>query len=561
MADVYAVQDGPWSDTATWNTTSLPDISDDVFPNGYTVSLDVPIVVNRLSNQGAGPIESGGIFTIAEDISLSVEDFASVNTGPTGMIHILADCTIYITGELHSGIANGTVIFIADPAVEEVTINVDSIRTRYSGGYAIFHAAGILNLNVASDISGSTGIDAGTSEGIAVQSGATLNLTVTGGMTADGGDLVIAEGGTVNATVSGTITADVGNAFRLSSGILELNAQQIIAGEGTAVEADTGDLTIQAVSILGGSGEEAVGLIVQEPVTAVVTLSGVVEGGTGEQALGIQMFGDLALETGMVKGGAALNAHGILVHGDSTLTLEATNVTGGSAPGVCGVFVHYGDLDVTTTDVSGTEYFAACGIRSTDINARARTVRTSTGVAQNGAPAVFMLEPDDKVIYEESATASPDGTVAFLVPIIQTLPASEVSMTIGLTGGGSTLLSNTNAVSLSLPGDQDVRQGVVFGNGTHTGTLAVPNPKQVSFGVPTDNTTGTAALMLPQVVNYFGEQIRAAFNLESGIVFIEPTVYHGSNANHNRPNNPGPVIWVGSVEPNNAIDGDVWVSE
>ena len=37
------------------------------------------------------------------------------------------------------------------------------------------------------------------------------------------------------------------------------------------------------------------------------------------------------------------------------------------------------------------------------------------------------------------------------------------------------------------------------------------------------------------------------------------TVNHGSNASTARPTTPGKVIWVGTVEPANAVDGDEWV--
>lgn len=36
-------------------------------------------------------------------------------------------------------------------------------------------------------------------------------------------------------------------------------------------------------------------------------------------------------------------------------------------------------------------------------------------------------------------------------------------------------------------------------------------------------------------------------------------VYHGSNASQARPDVEYPVLWVGSVEPTNALDGDVWL--
>lgn len=42
---------------------------------------------------------------------------------------------------------------------------------------------------------------------------------------------------------------------------------------------------------------------------------------------------------------------------------------------------------------------------------------------------------------------------------------------------------------------------------------------------------------------------------------IGAMVYHASDANHTRPDVDFPVMWVGSVEPLNALDGDVWLYE
>lgn len=45
----------------------------------------------------------------------------------------------------------------------------------------------------------------------------------------------------------------------------------------------------------------------------------------------------------------------------------------------------------------------------------------------------------------------------------------------------------------------------------------------------------------------------------SGSNTIGAIVNHGSNANYTRPDADFPVMWVGSVEPLNALDGDVWL--
>lgn len=40
---------------------------------------------------------------------------------------------------------------------------------------------------------------------------------------------------------------------------------------------------------------------------------------------------------------------------------------------------------------------------------------------------------------------------------------------------------------------------------------------------------------------------------------IANSVSHGSSAATARPSTAGPVIWIGSVEPSNAVDSDLWV--
>lgn len=59
-----------------------------------------------------------------------------------------------------------------------------------------------------------------------------------------------------------------------------------------------------------------------------------------------------------------------------------------------------------------------------------------------------------------------------------------------------------------------------------------------------------------------GSWERVTQNGASGFVAVSGgggIVYHGSNASQARPDVEYPVMWVGSVEPTNALDGDVWL--
>ena len=50
MADRFAVKTGNWSDTTVWDNGALPTINDNVFANTFTVTIDQPITVAKISN-------------------------------------------------------------------------------------------------------------------------------------------------------------------------------------------------------------------------------------------------------------------------------------------------------------------------------------------------------------------------------------------------------------------------------------------------------------------------------------------------------------------------------
>lgn len=65
MAVKYAVATGNWSNTATWNGGTLPSEGDSVHANGYTVTIDQDIEVERISTEANSPAVAGGGFTLS----------------------------------------------------------------------------------------------------------------------------------------------------------------------------------------------------------------------------------------------------------------------------------------------------------------------------------------------------------------------------------------------------------------------------------------------------------------------------------------------------------------
>jgi hypothetical protein len=51
MAIRHAVANGNWTNTATWNGGTLPDIGDDVYANGFSISINQNINVSKISTE------------------------------------------------------------------------------------------------------------------------------------------------------------------------------------------------------------------------------------------------------------------------------------------------------------------------------------------------------------------------------------------------------------------------------------------------------------------------------------------------------------------------------
>jgi hypothetical protein len=64
MAIRYAVATGNWSNTATWNGGTLPTSADDVYANGFTVTINQNIAVVSLQNTATTGVNAGGAFPV-----------------------------------------------------------------------------------------------------------------------------------------------------------------------------------------------------------------------------------------------------------------------------------------------------------------------------------------------------------------------------------------------------------------------------------------------------------------------------------------------------------------
>jgi hypothetical protein len=68
MALRYAVANGNWSNSTTWNGGTLPTSADDVYSNNFTVTIDQNITVLSLRNTAGSPAVAGGKFVLTNGI-------------------------------------------------------------------------------------------------------------------------------------------------------------------------------------------------------------------------------------------------------------------------------------------------------------------------------------------------------------------------------------------------------------------------------------------------------------------------------------------------------------
>ena len=101
MAVRYAVATGNWSSTSTWNGGTLPTSSDDVYSNGFTVTIDQNITVLSISNAAQSPAVAGGGFNLNNSITINCtgSGITNANTtcitfGGTGTSYINANITL-----------------------------------------------------------------------------------------------------------------------------------------------------------------------------------------------------------------------------------------------------------------------------------------------------------------------------------------------------------------------------------------------------------------------------------------------------------------------------------
>ena len=142
MAARWAVANGNWSSTATWNGGTLPSAGDDVYTNGKSVTVDdgytTPVValLSTAENSGLGVV-AGGTFNLGAGCTLQADvvqagSSTCVSTGGTVSCTLIAGTVVGGTASNVAGVtwsSSGTLTAIVGLAV--------------GGGYNNTNASGI----------------------------------------------------------------------------------------------------------------------------------------------------------------------------------------------------------------------------------------------------------------------------------------------------------------------------------------------------------------------------------------------------------------------------------
>lgn len=153
----YAVANGNWSSTSTWDGGSLPASTDDVFAGGFTVTIDQDITVNTLNNGASTSpvILGGGGFVVSTTRNITIT---------SSMYHV------YPTGG-----ATNSLLRLAAPSGSTVTVNFLDDATAGTDGAAAIRidasARGVVN------ITGCMNSKSGNAALVIDASNITVNLT------------------------------------------------------------------------------------------------------------------------------------------------------------------------------------------------------------------------------------------------------------------------------------------------------------------------------------------------------------------------------------------------
>jgi hypothetical protein len=474
MAVITAAQNGDWSNTATWNGGVVPGLGDTVYANGYTVTIDQAIDLTGSTIDQSGSFIAGHIYQI---VSVGTTNFAlTANAIVPGTNAGTAVAVSNTVGTIFQAVNAGTATTGTARRLGALLNYVNTPISVVTGGG--FTMSGNHNITGAYIQAGSancvtlTGTATSTFAGCRA-TGSAVNQSTrailhnsTGTLTLDG---IIAIGG----RVAGSTAANGAHAIEnQSTGTIAFtNASMITGGIGNysngLLNSSTGTITATSSTLSGGSGIASHSI--NNSSTGTITVASSSISGGGDSAFGINnlLSGTITVVSSTITGGNTSFAYCIENSSTGTITTTNSTVTAGGASNSLGIRNGGTGTITCTGDITATN--AANGLQARN---SAGTVKVSGSLTSSA-----------------NGTAAIDAIKYLIDPTPTQARFRQAKDGVSTYTDFFTSDNNLNQAAIA-----DVRSGVVYANGTLTGTCAVPAAGSVALGVPVDNTVGTAVI-------------------------------------------------------------------
>jgi hypothetical protein len=232
MAIRYAVANGNWSNTATWDGGTLPTASDDVFANNFTVTIDGTFTVLTIRNTAntTPSITAGGFFTFANGgnltctasngvisggatvitYSLNSPNLAYLNsnigtppdTNGLNIINVTGTGTLNVTGILtNTGNRSQSIIRIGNSCILNIIGEIIS-----GAGFAVINPTTVIIVQFVNSVININGnIVGATNNAVPILCSSLVTLNITGNITGT------TSGDAITTPASGCVIDIVGN--------------------------------------------------------------------------------------------------------------------------------------------------------------------------------------------------------------------------------------------------------------------------------------------------------------------------------------------------------------
>lgn len=313
MAIRYAITNGNWSSTASWDGFTLPTSVDDVYADGRTITINQSIQVNSLTTRQRVGGTAGGSFVVnnTDGLFITASEIVSGSTNCL-TVNLLSNQTINIFANVNNATFSTYGAFITGGVTNLTgTVSCGAKSTGSAVHYGMFSQNGILNMT--GNVIGGTPSNASNAYGLYL-SNHTLNLV--GNMLGGNGTSCIGVYGLNNSSIYATgsfIGGPNSNSYALYNG--QTNKTIRLNG-----------------NIFGGSGSTSYGVMLQGG--GIVEVNGDVFGGSGINCIGLYVgsttfVGSLSF-TGSIYGGSNNGAYGVYLQTITSTSSINGNIFGGS---------------------------------------------------------------------------------------------------------------------------------------------------------------------------------------------------------------------------------------